>query len=878
MAKRKTKKSKALASKDRADIMSAVEGASYLAHMRDDEWNNVVSGLARAATDARVHGEPGVPRSAHDRVRWENIFHGDPLAARIASLLPEDETREWIQVRVESEKMEGESDERREDPTMDVEERVTIQKAVMDRLEELKIQQAIFTSRTWARTYGGALMLLGAIDGSVDLEKPLDLTKITSFEHVNVFDRFEWTPVKWYADPEKANFGLPETYRMGERNVPGGVRSVSEIDSSQEVHETRFIRFDGPLTSRRRRVKNNGWHDPIFVALFPILRDFAQAWGGVANMLHDFRVAVWKMRGLADALKAGEHDAVLDRFRIMNLCVSIAQAVPLDAENEDYEKKSTNLSGLPETLDRFAEQVSAATGYPITLLFGKSAAGLSATGDNDIRQYYDKVAASQRIHLKGPLTRIIELIFLDPQGPTKGKIPDKWTLKFNPLWQLDDLQEAQRRGAMAKADKLMIDAGVLTAEEVALSRWGGDEYSVETTLDLEAREKAKEEEEANGGVEAEREEMRFVAEMAAAAAANNGVPPVPGNTGHLEENEDHDDVIAPISGSNEPIDQQHSDPKGGQTGGEIILEGEQEGMHVHKRPDGRGRTEPAETGTEHVHTTSDGNTGPSFPRFREDQRKTPSFCKLSSPNYNAARCKRWRAAQRRDEDRADRIKKVGSKYQVTNRSGTKVLGTHKTRKGAEAQLAAVEASKNRRDNFRRRGPRDWVVVSNEGAVIGRHTTRASAQSQIGHILESQGIIVERLSATEWIVVNAEGDIVGVHTTRTGAAGQVDEILGRTDSVDDPHVAPNTKPIAYYAHPIETYGSDGEAADIAHIKSLGYEVINPNDPALADVDGMDPFLELVRGSDVVFKRGETSGVNYEVHEAEKHRIPVEELEA
>ena len=787
MAKRKTsKKSKALDSKSRADIMDAIEGASYLAHMRDDEWNNVVSGLGRAATDARVHGEPGVPRSAHDRVRWENIFHGDPLAARIASLLPEDETREWIQVRIESEKMEGESDERREDPSMDVEERMSIQKAVMDRLEELKIQQAIFMARTWARVYGGSLMLLGAIDGSTDLSEQLAPEKIASFEHVNVFDRFEWTPAKWYADPSKANFGLPETYRMGERNVPGGVRSEIEIDSSQEVHETRFIRFDGPLTSRRRRVKNNGWHDPIFVALFPILRDFAQAWGGVANMLQDFRVAVWKMRGLADALKAGDHEAVIDRFRIMNMCISIAQAVPLDAENEDYEKKSTNLSGLPDTLDRFAEQVSAATGYPITLLFGKSAAGLSATGDNDIRQYYDKVAASQRTHLKGPLTRIIELIFLDPQGPTKGKVPDKWTLKFNPLWQLDDLQEAQRRATMAKADKAMIDAGVLTPEEVALSRYGGDEYSVETVLNLEERAAREEEPEIDP-----MEERMLALETQVA-----GQPPVPDNPGHLEED-------------------------------------------------------------------------------REDQRRTPSFCKRSSPNYDVAKCKRWRAA-RRDEDRADRIRKVGSKYQVTNRSGTKVLGTHSTRKKAEQQLVAIEASKNRRDNFRRRGPRDFVVVSNEGTIIGRHRSGAAAERQIGHILESQGVIVERLSATEWIVVNAEGDIVGVHTTRTGAAGQVDEILGRADSIDGPVLAHNHKPIAYYAHPMETYGSKAEAEDIAKIKALGYEVINPNDPALTDSDGMEPFLELVRSSDVVFKRGETSGVSYEVHEAEKHFIPVEEL--
>jgi hypothetical protein len=41
------------------------------------------------------------------------------------------------------------------------------------------------------------------------------------------------------------------------------------------------------------------------------------------------------------------------------------------------------------------------------------------------------------------------------------------------------------------------------------------------------------------------------------------------------------------------------------------------------------------------------------------------------------------------------IKKVNSKYVVTT-SKNKVLGTHKTRKEALAQLGAVEASKARR--------------------------------------------------------------------------------------------------------------------------------------------------------------------------------------
>jgi len=42
------------------------------------------------------------------------------------------------------------------------------------------------------------------------------------------------------------------------------------------------------------------------------------------------------------------------------------------------------------------------------------------------------------------------------------------------------------------------------------------------------------------------------------------------------------------------------------------------------------------------------------------------------------------------------IRKRGNVFQVTDRSGKKVLGTHRTRKAAARQLRAIEASKSRR--------------------------------------------------------------------------------------------------------------------------------------------------------------------------------------
>ena len=42
------------------------------------------------------------------------------------------------------------------------------------------------------------------------------------------------------------------------------------------------------------------------------------------------------------------------------------------------------------------------------------------------------------------------------------------------------------------------------------------------------------------------------------------------------------------------------------------------------------------------------------------------------------------------------IKKKGTKFVVTNKAGTKVLGTHPSKEQALQQLRAIEASKNKK--------------------------------------------------------------------------------------------------------------------------------------------------------------------------------------
>jgi hypothetical protein len=136
-------------------------------------------------------------------------------------------------------------------------------------------------------------------------------------------------------------------------------------------------------------------------------------------------------------------------------------------------------------LDRFAIRIAAAGDIPVTRLMGQSPAGLNATGNADIRFWYDKISGLQDRKLRPRLEYIALVTF----AALKIKEPEHWSFRFRPLWQETAKETADARMVQAQADAIYITNCVLSAEEVALARFGGDEYSYDTPVDFEARSK-----------------------------------------------------------------------------------------------------------------------------------------------------------------------------------------------------------------------------------------------------------------------------------------------------------------------------------------------------------------------------------------------------
>lgn len=179
---------------------------------------------------------------------------------------------------------------------------------------------------------------------------------------------------------------------------------------------------------------------------------------------------MFKLEGLIDAIAEGKSSAIMTRMALTDSMRSSGRAVIVDADKEDFTRTPTPFSGIPDLIDRTNARLAAAAGMPVTVLFGVSPAGMNATGESDIRGWYDKVKNQQQHYLKPKLRRLVYLMMLSKEGPSKGVEPKVWDIRFPSLWQMSPTEKAKVMVDVSAADKNWVDAQIVTPEEAAMTR------------------------------------------------------------------------------------------------------------------------------------------------------------------------------------------------------------------------------------------------------------------------------------------------------------------------------------------------------------------------------------------------------------------------
>ena len=439
---------------------------------RHDGWHNLLTGLGVVGKDKRQ--STGFVADLVTAEEATDLWRGDDLAARAIETWPNEMLRQGFEFRVQSDAA--------EEAATDSDDARDLQEKVHALWEDLELDEVLWQALAWERAGGGSAILIGANDQQANLEEPLNIDRVASVDWLTAFESPELQPTFWYTDPRSKKYGKPEIYRFTPI-APGASKDGTALITTSTIHESRLIVFPGIQVTRRPVGTRAGWGDSILTRMRSVLRDFNVSWGSAAVLLADFAQAVYKMKGLSELVSQDQGGQFKIRLEAMELARSTIRATLIDAE-EEFERKQTPITGLPELLDRLASRLAAAADMPLTLLMGTSPGGMNATGDSDIRFFYDRIQCAQKRKLKPRIEYLTKVLL-----STLGGEPNSWSIAFNPLWQLSDQEQAAARKTQAESDAIYIANQVASPDDIARSRFGGDEYSYETMVDFEAREK-----------------------------------------------------------------------------------------------------------------------------------------------------------------------------------------------------------------------------------------------------------------------------------------------------------------------------------------------------------------------------------------------------
>jgi len=173
------------------------------------------------------------------------------------------------------------------------------------------------------------------------------------------------------------------------------------------------------------------WGESVLERLFDRLVSFDTATMGAANLVDRAYLRTVGVDGLREILAAGgkAEEGLIAMFDYMRMLQNNEGLTLLD-KNDMFSTTSYSFAGLSDVILQFGQQLAGASGIPLVRLFGQSPNGMSATGESDMRMYYDNILAKQESMLREGIQRIISVAY---RSIYTKPLPMDTTFEFKPL-------------------------------------------------------------------------------------------------------------------------------------------------------------------------------------------------------------------------------------------------------------------------------------------------------------------------------------------------------------------------------------------------------------------------------------------------------------
>jgi len=379
-----------------------------------DTFSNVLARLGHGTPNLLEGTEYPMTRLTQNYQLMNSLYRSHWIIRRVIDTIPEDMTRNWITITTQ------------------------LPPDMVRRLDKLwrtrRVKAKILQGLKWGRLYGGAVSLM-MIDGHQDvLDQPLDFDMIMpgSFKGLMILDR--WSGVypgdELVDDIDDPEFGLPKYYQV-----------TTDDAQTMHVHHSRILRFPGRELPYWERIAEQYWGASEVEVVFDELKKRDNTSWNIAQLIFLANLRVQKTSDWGELLATGDPKIQADIYNTLqaqNWLMS-NMGMHIIGKDDEFQTHQYNFGGLNEIYESFMLDMAGASQIPVTKLFGRSPAGLNATGESDMQNYYETVQQGQETSLAPVLDKLLPVMCMSEFGA----IPDDLDYKFDPIRTPNDKEVAE---------------------------------------------------------------------------------------------------------------------------------------------------------------------------------------------------------------------------------------------------------------------------------------------------------------------------------------------------------------------------------------------------------------------------------------------------
>ncbi|MEO2797962.1 phage portal protein [Flavonifractor plautii] len=324
----------------------------------------------------------------------------------------------------------------------------------LDRVQRVTaLRERVNEGLRWGRLYGGAAGLIMIRGQEGMLGQPLELESIYpgTFQGLYILDRWQGVVP-----------GMELVFEGGEP-VPA-YYSITDArgNTVAKVHHSRLVRFTGRDLPFLERVAELYWGESEVEALYNDVVKHDNVAANMAALTFRANVDTMEVQNLDQLFSVTSGEQQRRFWNVMQAQSVMKSNFGMQLVNRGDQIKNTQytFTGLQEVYDSMCLDLSGASRIPVTKLFGRSPAGMNATGESDLRNYYDYVDTLREAKLRPILEKLLPVLAMSAWGA----VPDGLDITFPPLWTPTAAEVAEIARKKAQAIRDTFQAGLFRAD------------------------------------------------------------------------------------------------------------------------------------------------------------------------------------------------------------------------------------------------------------------------------------------------------------------------------------------------------------------------------------------------------------------------------